>query len=176
MDIVLEAGHAFGSGAHPSTQLVIHLLQELAGQTTFSNILDIGCGSGVLSIAAAALLSAPVLATDINPQAITQTAKNAQLNNVVHLISTLRSDGPHAPEIKQCAPYDMILCNVLTEVMIPWLLTLKGLLVDEGMVCFSGVLAVQEEGFAHYCREAGFTLLESVSHEGWCAILAQNRP
>lgn len=175
MDIVLEAGHAFGSGAHRSTQLVIHLLQELAEQTTFSNILDIGCGSGVLSIAAAKLLGAPVLATDIAPQAVTQTLKNAKLNATHHLISALRSDGPHALEIKQQSPYDLILCNVLIDIMIPWLLTLKELLVEEGVVCFSGILALQEDGFVSHCREAGLTLLESVSQDGWCAVLAQNR-
>lgn len=175
MDIVLEAGHAFGSGAHPSTQLVLQTLRELSEETTFSNILDIGCGSGVLSIAAAKLLDAPVLATDIAPEAIAQTLKNAVLNEVASHITALRSDGPSAPDIAQHAPYDMILCNVLAEIMIPWLQMLKALLMEEGIVCFSGVLATQEEAFVSYCREAGLTVLQSASYGDWCCILAQNR-
>ncbi|MFO1243189.1 MAG: 50S ribosomal protein L11 methyltransferase [Rickettsiales bacterium] len=174
MDIILEAGHAFGSGGHPSTQLVLHILEGLSEHTTLAKVLDIGCGSGVLSIAAVSLLDANVLATDISPDAVLQTEKNAALNGMADSIRAFRSDGPDAPEITKAAPYDLILCNVLTDTMIPWLKNLNKLLKVNGLICFSGILSWQEETFRHFCLAAHFEIIHAANYDGWSAILAQN--
>jgi len=76
--IVIEPGQAFGTGGHPTTRLCLALLQELPR----GSVLDVGCGSGVLSIAAAKLGYAPVLGVDVEPQAVAATEENARANGV----------------------------------------------------------------------------------------------
>lgn len=176
MEILLEAGTAFGSGAHPSTQLALHAMELLAANHSFSNILDIGCGSGVLSIAAAAFFGARVLATDLQAEALVQTEKNAALNQLGEQIATARADGPGGPETSRLAPYDLILCNVLAEMMLPWLRTLHTLLAADGTVCFSGILSWQAESFRRNLSAAGFDTWQTVSDGTWSAILAKALP
>ncbi len=74
---MIDPGRAFGTGAHPTTRLCLQLLLELEPT---GGLLDVGCGSGVLSIAAAALGFAPVLAVDVDPAAIEETGRNAAVN------------------------------------------------------------------------------------------------
>lgn len=176
MDIVLEAGTAFGSGAHPSTRLVLHAMELLAANRSFTNVLDIGCGSGVLSIAAARFFGAKVLAADLQAEAVAQTRKNAGLNELGETIMAVRADGPHGPEINHHAPYDLILCNVLAAVMLPWLHTLHTLLADDGIICFSGILSWQAEPFRRNLEAARFEPLRAIGDGTWSTILARTLP
>ncbi len=91
--IVIDPGRAFGTGAHPTTRLSLELLQELKG----GSVLDVGCGSGVLSIAAAKLGFAPVVGIDVDDAAIEATLANAQVNGVeltVRLADALADELP----------------------------------------------------------------------------------
>jgi ribosomal protein L11 methyltransferase len=89
--VVIEPGRAFGTGAHPTTHLCLELLQELEP----ASVLDIGCGSGVLSIAAAKLGFEPVTAVDVDPVAIEVTRANADVNDV-EIAASLAGDLPRA--------------------------------------------------------------------------------
>src|SRR5205085_141938 len=89
--IVIDPGRAFGTGAHPTTRLTLGLLQELEP----SSLLDVGCGSGVLSIAAARLGFEPVLGTDLDDAAVEATLENARRNGVS--VEARRSDALTEP-------------------------------------------------------------------------------
>jgi ribosomal protein L11 methyltransferase len=105
--IVIDPGRAFGTGAHPTTRLTLELLQEQEP----SSLLDVGCGSGVLSIAAAKLGFAPVLAIDLDPVAVEVARANAAANGVeLHAehLDGLRDDLPHA---------ELALANVALDVV-----------------------------------------------------------
>jgi ribosomal protein L11 methyltransferase len=105
--IVVDPGRAFGTGAHPTTRLTLELLQELEP----GSLLDIGCGSGVLSIAAAKLGFAPVLGIDVDEAAVEATAANARVNGVeveARLLDGLRDELPQT---------DVALANVALDVV-----------------------------------------------------------
>jgi len=105
--IVIDPGRAFGTGAHPTTRLTLELLQTVEP----ASLLDVGCGSGVLSIAAAKLGFAPVSAIDLDEAAVEATAANAQVNGVE--VAAFRADGL-ADELPES---DVALGNVALDVV-----------------------------------------------------------
>ena len=98
LDVVIEPGQGFGTGSHATTRLSLELLVEL---TPEGPIADWGCGSGILAIAAAKLGWGPVLACDIEPESVTETAESAQVNGVAVEVSRcdVRQGGPAAPTV-----------------------------------------------------------------------------
>ena len=98
LDVVIEPGQGFGTGSHATTRLSLELLVEL---TPEGPIADWGCGSGILAIAAAKLGWGPVLACDIEPESVTETAESAQVNGVTVEVSRcdVRQGGPAAPTV-----------------------------------------------------------------------------
>jgi ribosomal protein L11 methyltransferase len=105
--IVIDPGRAFGTGAHPTTRLTLELLQTLAP----GSLLDVGCGSGVLSIGAAKLGFAPVLGIDVDEAAVEATRENARANSVeveARLLDALADELP---------PADVVLANVALDVV-----------------------------------------------------------
>jgi len=110
--IVIDPGRAFGTGAHPTTCLTLELLQELEP----GSLLDVGCGSGVLSIAAAKLGFAPVVAMDVDEIAVAVTLENARLNGVEIAARTANALTDQLP------PVDAVVANValdLVELLLP---------------------------------------------------------
>jgi ribosomal protein L11 methyltransferase len=101
LPVVIDPGRAFGTGAHPTTQLCLELLQEL----TPGSLLDVGCGSGVLSIAAALLGYAPVLGVDTDEAAVVVTLENAVVNGVEVTARLVEED-------EELPPADVIVANI----------------------------------------------------------------
>src|ERR1700743_1139973 len=95
----IEAGLAFGTGHHETTALCLGVLSDLAKRRTFVNVLDLGCGTGLLAIGAAKLWKRPVLASDIDPIAIEVTDENAQGNGVAPLVHAVTADGLTHPAL-----------------------------------------------------------------------------
>ncbi|HUH15061.1 MAG TPA: 50S ribosomal protein L11 methyltransferase [Gaiellaceae bacterium] len=148
--IVIDPGRAFGTGGHPTTQLCLALLEtEERG-----SVLDIGCGSGVLSIAAAKLGFAPVLALDFDPQAVEATARNAAGNGVAVAVhqADLREDA--LPEAR------LALANIAADAV----LALAPRLHAERAIT-SGYLVSDEPGLA------GYRVEQRVQSNGWAADL-----
>jgi ribosomal protein L11 methyltransferase len=116
--IRLDPGTAFGSGEHASTAGCLELLQLLAKRHRFERPLDLGCGSGILSIAMAKLFHVPVLASDLDDEAARVTALNARKNGVGRLVRALTAPGYRAPAIAAEAPFDLIVANILANPLI----------------------------------------------------------
>ncbi len=104
---MIDPGRAFGTGAHPTTRLTLELLQELEA----GSLLDVGCGSGVLSIAAAKLGFAPVVAMDVDEIAVAVTLENARLNGVEIAARTANALTDRLP------PVDAVVANVALDVV-----------------------------------------------------------
>ncbi|HPQ95638.1 MAG: 50S ribosomal protein L11 methyltransferase [Thiothrix sp.] len=137
--ILLDPGLAFGTGTHPTTALCLEWLDgaDLAGKT----VLDYGCGSGILAIAALKLGAASVLAVDIDPQALQATADNARRNGIhpgAELLTAL-------PEECQLQAYDVVVANILANPLIKLAPTLLGALRPGGQLALSGILASQAD-------------------------------
>jgi len=133
VNIVLDPGLAFGTGGHPTTQLCLTWLDEQLepGQS----VIDYGCGSGILAIAAAKLGATRVIGVDIDPQALDASRYNARLNNVAVEFRSARDAAP--------APADIVVANILSTPLIALAPLLAGLVRSAGRLVLSGVLATQ---------------------------------
>lgn len=157
----LDPGLAFGTGTHPTTALCLDWLDgiEVAGRT----VVDFGCGSGILAIAALKLGAAHAWAIDNDPQALLATAENAARNGVSGRL-TVQSDRDPLP-----APADLLLANILLNPLLTLKSHLLSVLRPGGQAVFSGMLAEQENEFRQAYASA-FPQLECVRREDWIRI------
>lgn len=163
---VISTG-AFGSGAHPTTQLCLTLLAD--NVTPQSAVLDLGCGSGVLAIGAARLGARIVVAVDIEQAAVIRTQDNAALNGIADRIGVrLGSTEAAAPD----APYSVIVGNLLTPIILKLAPLIPPLLAPDGVVILSGVLDVQADRVREGLAASGLKIIETRSKSGWCALVA----
>lgn len=137
--LILDPGLAFGTGTHPTTALCLEWLasHDLKGKT----VIDYGCGSGILAIAALLLGAKQAYAVDIDPQAITATEDNAHKNNVKDRIICSLPNQFSAENIKA----DVVLANILAKPLIEMASQITGLLVSGGQLVLSGILAEQAD-------------------------------
>jgi len=158
--IDLDPGLAFGTGTHPTTALCLEWLDgaDLRGKS----VIDYGCGSGVLAIAALKLGAASAMGVDIDPQAVTATLENARRNGVAErlVVSTV--------ERMQLQPADILLANILAEPLEQLAPTLSALVVPGGSIVLSGLLADQSSRVAA-CYAAWFALQPAL-RDGWCRL------
>ncbi len=171
----VKAGKAFGYGAHPSTEGALQAMLSLQERgRVFTNILDMGCGSGILSVAAAMLWpTARVLAVDIEPAATTTTLENAQENHVKDRVAVCRAQGYLDAAITERAPFDLVLCNILAEPLIAMAGDLFKHLAVDGVAILSGILAWLEADVRRAHETAGLTLLQSFPHDNWCTLMVK---
>ncbi|MEZ5246372.1 MAG: 50S ribosomal protein L11 methyltransferase [Acidimicrobiales bacterium] len=156
--IAIDPGHAFGSGSHPSTRLALELLGEESPSPLA--VFDIGCGTGVLAIAAA-VLGAHVIAVDIDPAAIAATRANADRNRVADRVDVIAGSADLA-----VAPVDLVTVNVTIDIherIAPTLPTAHRRLV------VAGILGEEQ---LHRCATAyGAAIERSLAQEGWMAAV-----
>lgn len=160
----LDPGLAFGTGSHPSTRLV---LGWLAGQDLASaRVLDYGCGSGILAIAAAKLGAARADAVDLDPEALAVTDHNARANCV--MVRTF------APEALEPGDYDIVLANILAQPLIVLEPLLAARVRAGGRVALSGILDAQAAEVAG-AYEAHFATRVAAEEDGWALVEGRRR-
>jgi ribosomal protein L11 methyltransferase len=141
----IEAGLAFGTGHHETTALCLEALSDLArSAAAFQNVLDLGCGTGLLAIGAAKLWKKRVLASDIDPVAVDVTRQNARANGVAPLVLAAVADGLDNPLLKNNAPYDLIIANILAGPLTRLAPAITRALAPGGTLLLSGLLRNQE--------------------------------
>jgi ribosomal protein L11 methyltransferase len=143
--VKIEAGLAFGTGHHETTALCLAVLSDLArGQAAYHNVLDLGCGTGLLAIGAAKLWKKRVLASDIDPVAVEVTRENARANGVAPLVLAVTADGLDNPLLKNSAPYDLLIANILAGPLTRLAPAITKALAPGGTLVLSGLLRNQE--------------------------------
>ena len=162
-------------GLHPATELCLAAIQQLHGQYPFRNILDMGCGNGILSVAAAGLWNAPVLAVDISEKAVEDTRRNAREHGLEKLITALRSDGFSAEEISARAPYDLILFNLLAEHVVQMAGEVKSHLTPSGIAVTGGILTWKAAETKAAYEILGFEMLEEIINSPWHLFILQRQ-
>jgi ribosomal protein L11 methyltransferase len=163
----LDPGLAFGTGTHPTTALCLRWLDgaDLKGL----RVLDFGCGSGILAIAAARLGAASVVAVDHDPQALEATRENAAKNAVAERIRVLASQAPLT------APFDLVLANILALTLVELAPVICPLAAPQGHLLLSGILSAQaEEVAAAYRGEFHFDPPQL--EQDWVLLHAVRRP
>ena len=159
LDVVIDPGQAFGTGAHASTRLCLELLLDVRAG---GSLLDLGCGSGVLAIAAARLGFVPVLALDNDPAALNATTANAALNGVE--LEARRLDLRTEP----VPPADTIVANLLA----PLLRQLAPRLTASRVIA-SGLLASEADSAAAEFAAHGLAESRRAERAGWAALLVK---
>lgn len=173
--ILIDGGMAFGTGQHATTLGCLLAMQDIAKRRQAMRAFDLGCGSGILAIAAAKLWRRPVLASDIDSQAVDVASDNAAKNNVGQLVSVIHADGMSDPSVRHRAPFDLIAANILAGPLRDMAQDLCALLAPGGLVVLSGILRVQERAVFGAYRARGLILRRRYRIEEW-SILVLEKP
>jgi ribosomal protein L11 methyltransferase len=171
--IQVEAGAAFGSGEHGTTSCCLLALEWLARRRRFANMLDMGCGSGILAIAAAKLWKAPVLAVDIDDVAVRVTQENVEINRVTPYVSASVSDGYASAQVKRAVPYDLIVSNILARPLMAFAGDLRASLAPGGVAVLSGLLTSQEAMVRSAHAMQGLRLVRRFTGGEWCTLVLE---
>jgi ribosomal protein L11 methyltransferase len=160
--LIIDPGLAFGTGSHPTTHMCLEWLEqaELSGK----RVIDYGCGSGILAIAAARLGGSPVIGIDIDPQALVSARENARGNRVdIHIQSS-------ADELP--APADVVVANILSNPLKLLAPMLSALVAPGGAIVLSGVLERQIAEVAAF-YEAGLAVKPWRIRDGWACLVGR---
>jgi ribosomal protein L11 methyltransferase len=162
--ILIDPGAAFGLGDHPTTQLTLRaLLGELASRSRPMSVLDVGCGSGVLAIAAAQRGANPVVGIDISTAAVEATGANALVNGVADVVDV--STTPLADVVGE---FDVVLANVLAPALIDMAVDLRRVVAPGGVLVVSGILADRHEHVLEAL--APLSPVATATVDGWAAV------
>ncbi len=172
--VVLNPGLSFGTGSHASTQLC---LEELEGVVpSGGRVLDLGCGSGILSLAALSLGCALADAVDIDPKAVKAAGENAALNGfgsdrLRPRCGDVLSDEALAGWLDAQEPYQLILANIVADVILPLAPLARRRLAPGGYFLCSGVIDTRRDEVRTGLERVGFSVLNCRERSGWCALL-----
>jgi ribosomal protein L11 methyltransferase len=172
--IAVDATTAFGTGEHPSTRGCLLALEHLARRRRVRRALDIGTGTGILSIAAAKLLHRNVLAGDIDPRAVCVARHNAVRNGVTRLVQ-IRSASGYRDRAVVRSRYDLILSNILARPLAVMAADLARRLAPDGRAVLSGLLRRQEPIVLAPHRSCGIVLDHRLVIDGWSTLVMRHR-
>lgn len=172
--LILNPGLTFGTGSHATTRLCLTALESRihGGE----KVLDLGCGSGILSIAALKLGADMAFACDIDDKVLDTTKENATLNGIDLTrysvgIGDILTDKTLQEQIG--AGYDVVLANIVSDVIIGLAPAVRSLLKENGVFLCSGIIDDRAEEVAAALRAAGLTIIETKSSEGWFAYICR---
>ncbi len=163
--LLVDAGPAFGSGRHETTQGCLRLLEEIAREGRPRRILDLGAGSGILALAAAQLWKRPVVATDVDPVAVRTTRRNAKRNRCLPRIDA-RSGGGLDPVLRD-RRFDLVMANILAGPLAELAPAMRRAVAPRGRLILSGILSGQENRVLCRFRAAGFRLERRLVKGSW---------
>ena len=164
--IELDPGAAFGTGAHATTAMCLRWLEHLVSPGM--RVYDVGCGSGILAVAAAKLGAGEVIAMDYDPVAVSVAEENIRQNNV-HNVVACESDLLSACE--GAAPAELITANIIADVIIRLFAQLDRHLALGGTLLASGIIDDRIADVEHAAAQHGFTVLDMTCEKEWAAMI-----
>ncbi len=169
--LLIEASMAFGTGHHGTTLGCLRALDRLdAAGLRCGNVVDIGCGTAVLAMAAARIWPGPVLASDIDAVAVEVAQANIDANGLEDRVRCLEASGFAHPELQARAPFDLIFANILMGPLIDLAPEMAQASAPGGHVILSGLLVEQAEQVLGAYRAAGFTLHHREDIGAWATL------
>lgn len=174
--ILIDAGEAFGTAHHATTYGCLLALDRLTRRAQFKNVLDLGCGSGVLAIAVArANPQAHIIATDLDRQSVKVAGDNMRLNGVGHRITALCANGLEAPALRRSAKFDLVIANILAGPLISLSGPISRALEPGGALVLSGLLTHQAPSVLAAYNAQGLSLASHARINGWSTLVLQKR-
>lgn len=164
--IELDPGAAFGTGAHATTAMCLRWLEHLVSPGM--RVYDVGCGSGILAVAAAKLGAGEVIAMDYDPVAVSVAEENIRQNNV-HNVVACESDLLSA--CGGAAPAELITANIIADVIIRLFAQLDRHLAPGGTLLASGIIDDRIADVEHAAAQHGFTVLDMTCEKEWAAMI-----
>lgn len=172
--LLIEAAMAFGTGHHGTTQGCLQAFDALLEVGLPDGpVLDVGCGTAVLAMAAARVLDAPVVASDIDPVAVEVAEANLAANGMAGQVCCLEATGLDHPEIAAKGPYALIFANILKGPLIDLTPQLAAALVPGGYVILSGLLNEQASDVINAYQAAGLSLVACRDIGEWSSLTLQ---
>lgn len=167
--IEIDPGMAFGTGTHETTSLCMKLMEKYLGEhSEEKKILDVGCGSGILSICGALLGSREILGIEIDEDAVRVARENVEENHVEDAVKVMQGDLTKGVDFKA----DVIVANLMADLVMLLSEDARKHLTEDGIFISSGILVEKEEMVSAAIREAGFHIVEIAEDGEWCAIAA----
>jgi len=173
INLRIEAGAAFGTGHHGTTVGCLLAFDELLKARRFGKVLDVGCGTGVLALAAARTGSREVIGVDIDAVSVRISRENAILNGA--RARFVHASGLSHARVQSAAPYDLVFANILAPPLVALAQDIKRALRPGGVAVLSGLLRTQERRVMAAYTSRGFRLVRRLRRDAWSA-LALSRP
>jgi ribosomal protein L11 methyltransferase len=173
VNLRIEAGAAFGTGHHGTTEGCLSAFDRLLKARRFERVLDVGCGTGVLAIAAARTGSRVALGTDIDKPSVRIANENAALNQANARF--VHASGLSASIVRDEGPFDLVFANILAPPLVALAQDIKSALKPGGMAILSGLLRTQERRVLAAYASRGFRLVRRLLRDAW-ATLSLIRP
>lgn len=175
MIIHIDPGTAFGTGMHETTQLCIRQLKKYV--TPETELLDVGTGSGILSIVALKLGAKHAVGTDLDPCAVPAVEENKEVNNIPSesfdmMIGNIIDDKAIQDKVGY-EKYDIVVANILADVLVPLTPVILNQMKKGGIYITSGIIDDKEETVVKAVKEAGLEVLEVTYHGEWVSVTAR---
>ncbi len=168
--IEIEAGLAFGTGHHGTTRGCLLHFDRLLKRRRPKAVLDVGCGAGVLAIAAARVLRRKIWLGDVDPVAVEVADANARLNGVGQYCKAVVSRGVENRLLREGVPYDLVFANILARPLRLLAPSLASVTAPDGEAIVSGLLFADVPGVVAAWRAQGFFLAGRIDLEGWASL------
>jgi ribosomal protein L11 methyltransferase len=171
INLRIEAGAAFGTGHHGTTTGCLLAYDRLLKARDFRQVLDVGCGTGVLAIAAARCGASTALGTDIDPVSVRIARENATINRV--RARFVHASGLDHVRVRGDAPYDLVFANILARPLITLARPIRRALKPGGMAILSGLLRRQERQVRAAYLSKGFRVISRLHRDAWATLVVQ---
>jgi ribosomal protein L11 methyltransferase len=171
VNLRIEAGAAFGTGHHGTTVGCLLAFSDLLKKRRFERVLDVGCGTGVLAIAAARTGSPIAVGTDIDGPSVRIANENAQLNGA--RARFVHASGLDDPLVRNDGPYDLVFANILAPPLVALSADIKRALKPGGYAILSGLLRTQERRVSAAYTSKGFRMVRRIHRDAWSALVLQ---
>jgi ribosomal protein L11 methyltransferase len=172
--LTLDPGMAFGTGQHETTRMCLEALERAVKPG--ASVLDVGCGSGILSIAAAKLGASRVIALDIDPVCVEVTLQNSAINGVAVAVAKGSLGDDRADELVQAGAFDVLVANIIAGTIIELTPQIAAALAPQGRLIASGIIASREDSVVEALDQAGLRIESSRAMGEWrCIEAAQDQ-
>ncbi len=165
--IRVDATRAFGTGSHGTTSGCLDAITKLSTEFDFKNILDVGTGTGILSVACHhAFKNATIRATDIDLEAVLASRETVRVNDIENIV-VYQADGLNEDNIIQVAPYDLVIANILCEPLLQMATSIASVQENGGVLILSGMLGEHKKKIIEKYKEFGYSVIQDIQYDDW---------